>query len=215
MSEYSDNTSINKILGSSPGYVGYDDNKNFLEEVRNKPNSVILLDEFDKANPAIVNLFYQIFEEGKIKNSKGVTVRFDNCIIIMTSNTGFAKNSIGFSKFDENNVTTCLKDVFNTAFVNRIDNILTFNRLNENDMITIVQKKLEKLKFKYNNIEISYSDNLIEDIIKESNYYDFGARRVEKIISKYVENVIIDNVIANNSFVNVNCIDDKKNITCL
>ena len=91
MSEYSDSTAINKILGSSPGYIGYDDNKNILEEIRNKPNSVLLLDEIDKAHPNVINLFYQILEEGKIKNSKGREVRFNNVVVIMTSNIGFEK----------------------------------------------------------------------------------------------------------------------------
>ena len=173
------------------------------------------MDEFDKANPAIVNLFYQILEEGKIKNSKGITVRFDNCIIIMTSNVGFEKNSIGFSKFHEGNIVTSLRNSFNTAFVNRIDNILSFNRLSEKDVITIVQDRLEGLKSRYNNIEISFSDNLINDIVKESNYYDFGARKVEKIISKYVESVIIDNIISKNNFVSIDGLGCKKNITSL
>ena len=97
MSEYSDSTAVNKILGSSPGYIGYDDNKNILEEIRNKPNSVLLLDEIDKAHPNVINLFYQILEEGKIKNSKGREVRFNNVVVIMTSNIGFEKNGIGFN----------------------------------------------------------------------------------------------------------------------
>lgn len=123
MSEYSDSTSVNKILGSSPGYVGYDDNKNILEEIRNKPNSVLLLDEIDKAHPAVINLFYQILEEGEIKNSKGVNVKFNNVLILMTSNVGFDKNSIGFNKVSDGNVMASLKNYFNSAFVNRIDNI--------------------------------------------------------------------------------------------
>ena len=135
MSEYSDSTSINKILGSSPGYVGYDDNKNILEEIRNKPNSVLLLDEIDKAHPSVINLFYQILEEGKIKNSKGRIVRFNNVVIIMTSNIGFEKSSIGFNKISNNNIYSSLKNYFSTAFINRLDNVLIFNRLDRNNII--------------------------------------------------------------------------------
>lgn len=130
MSEYSDVTSINKIIGSSPGYVGYDDNKNILEEVRNKPNSVILLDEIDKAHPKVINLFYQILDEGKLKDSKGNIVRFDNSIIIMTSNIGFEKNVVGFND-DKRGAVSKLKEYFNLAFINRIDNIIVFNKLKE------------------------------------------------------------------------------------
>ena len=215
MSEYSDSASVNKIMGSSPGYVGYDDNKNFLEEVRNKPNSVILLDEIDKASPSVINLFYQILEEGKIKNSKGLTVRFDNTIIIMTSNTGFEKNSIGFNKINDNNVISSLKNCFNTAFVNRIDNVLIFNRLDEDSVENIIRIRLEELKDKYNNIDIKYSDSLIDDIIKECNYYEFGARGIEKIIYKEVENIIIDAIINNKDYIVIDRLENEKNITML
>lgn len=215
MSEYSDSTSVNKILGSSPGYVGYDDNKNILEEVRNKPNSVILLDEIDKAHPSVINLFYQILEEGKIKNSKGVTVRFNNTIIIMTTNIGFEKNSIGFNKVSESSTVTSLKNSFSTAFVNRIDNVLIFNRLNENDIENIVKVRLDEIIKKYKNIDINYSDNLIGEIISECDYYEYGARKLEKIISKKVENVIIDAIINKEDYICVESLDNEKNTTLM
>lgn len=214
MSEYSDSTSVNKIIGSSPGYVGYDDNKNILEEVRNKPNSVLLLDEIEKAHPAVINLFFQILEDGKIKNSKGNMIRFDNIVIIMTSNIGFEKENIGFNKINSNNVINGLKSHFSTSFINRLDNVLIFNRLSENDIRKIACNKLDDIVKKYKNININYSDNLIEEIIKESNYYDFGARRIEKIISKGVENYIIDGILNNKESVVIDNLKDKeKNIT--
>lgn len=215
MSEYSDSTSVNKILGSSPGYVGYDDNKNVLEEIRNKPNSVILLDEIDKAHPSVINLFYQILEEGKIKNSKGVTVRFNNTIIIMTSNVGFEKNSIGFNKALESSIFISLKNSFSTAFVNRIDNVLVFNRLNDIDINSIVRVRLNEIKEKYKNIDISYSDNLVNEIIDRCEYYEFGARKLEKIISRNVESLVIDAVINNEKSINITSLDKEKNITLL
>lgn len=212
MSEYSDSMSINKILGSSPGYVGYDDNKNILEEIRNKPNSVLLLDEIDKAHPSIINLFYQILEEGKIKNSKGTTIRFNNIVIIMTSNVGFEKNEIGFSKCKNNNIE--LKNKFSTAFINRIDDIITFNRLNESDIRKIVNNKLDVLNKKYSNIDITYTDELIDDIISKSDYEEFGARKIDKIISGKVESVVLEAIINNNKNVYIDRLDaHKKNIT--
>lgn len=215
MSEYSDSTSVNKILGSSPGYVGYDDNKNILEEIRNKPNSVILLDEIDKAHPSVINLFYQILEEGKIKNSKGVTVRFNNTVIIMTSNVGFERNSIGFNKTLDSSVLSSLKNSFSTAFVNRIDNVLVFNRLNEIDIESIVKIRLDEVKNNHKNIDISYSEELVTEIVNKCKYHDYGARKLEKIINSDVESIIIDAVINNEEVICVKSLDQEKNTTLL
>ena len=213
MSEYSDSTSINKILGSSPGYVGYDDNKYILEEIRNKPNSVLLLDEIDKAHPSVINLFYQILEEGKIKNSKGRIVRFNNVIIIMTSNIGFEKSSIGFNKISNNNIYSSLKNYFSTAFINRLDNVLIFNRLDRNNIITIIDKRLKEVRNRYSDINIKLSDNISNEIMNKCNFFDFGARRIDKIISKDIENIIIDSVINGKKEVVINSICEEKNIT--
>ena len=214
MSEYSDSTSVNKILGSSPGYIGYDDNKNILEEVRNKPNCVILLDEIDKAHPSVINLFYQILEEGKIKNSKGNIVRFNNAVILMTSNIGFERANIGFNKLNNINVMNSLKNSFSISFVNRIDNILVFNRLEEADIRKIINIKLEKIKEKYSSIAINYADGLIDEIVNKCDFYEFGARRLDKIIVKNIENVIIDAIINNCSSVDIISLERKeKNIT--
>ncbi len=215
MSEYSDSTSVNKILGSSPGYVGYDDNKNILEEIRNKPNSVLLLDEIDKAHPSVINLFYQILEEGSLKNSKGVTVRFNNVIIIMTTNIGFEKNAIGFNKVSESSVISSLKNNFSMAFVNRIDNILVFNRLCEDDIEKIVKVRLDEVKNKHKNIDICYSDGLISEIVSICDYYDYGARKLEKIISRDVESVIIDSMISNEKSICIECLNKEKNTTLM
>ena len=212
MSEYSDSTSVNKILGSSPGYIGYDDNKNVLEEIRNKPNSVLLLDEIDKAHPSVINLFYQILEEGKIKNSKGVTIRFNNMVIIMTSNVGFEKNNIGFNKNNDN--INCLKNRFSTSFINRIDGIMTFDRLSDNDVRKIISNKLEIINKKHSDINITYADDVIDKIIKESDFYEFGARRLDKIISREIENVILEAIINNIKDVYIDKLNEyEKNIT--
>ena len=212
MSEYGDSTAVNKILGSAPGYVGYDDNKNILEEIRNNPNSVILLDEIDKAHSSVINLFYQILEEGKIKNSKGTTVRFNNAIIIMTSNAGFENNCIGFNKSEDN--ITSLKNRFSTSFINRIDGIMMFNRLNEDDIKKIINLKLDTINKKYSSININYSDDLIMDIINKSDYYNFGARRLDKIISRGIENNIIEAIINNDKEIFIDKLNEyEKNIT--
>lgn len=196
MSEYSDVTAVNKIVGSAPGYVGYDDNKNILEEIRNKPNSVILLDEIDKAHPKVINLFYQILDESMLKDSKGTLVRFDNTIIIMTSNIGFENNMVGFND-NKVNALSKLKEHFNLAFINRIDNIIVFNKLKREDVLIIVNRKLDDLRKKYGNVSIKIGKNCINEIIKESKYEEFGARKLDKIIKSKIEKIIIDKMINN------------------
>lgn len=212
MSEYSDATSVNKILGSSPGYVGYDDNRNFLEEVRSKPNCVILLDEIDKAHPNVINLFYQILEDGKIRNAKGVTVRFDNAIIIMTSNSGFDRNYIGFNGSNSDNIISSLKSYFSLSFINRLDNIITFNRLGKNDIRCIISNRLDYIKNKYCDIDIILSDNIVDDIIIMGEYEEFGARNVLRIISRYIESDVIDAIINNKKEIVIDELDNKNNI---
>jgi len=204
MSEYSDNTAVNKIVGSSPGYVGYDDNKNILEEIRNKPNAVILLDEIEKAHPMVINLLYQILDYGKIKDSKGNIIRFDNNIIIMTSNIGFEKNKVGFEEGNNDNIISSLKNEFSNSFINRIDDIIIFNNLKEDSIIKIVKNKLNKIKNKYKDkIKVTIASSIVKEIVNSSNYNIFGARRIDKIIDKYIENIIIDAIIENKNEIEI------------
>ena len=121
-SEYVEAHTISKIVGAPPGYVGYTDNKNILEEIKNKPYSVLIIDEIEKANPAIINLFFQILDDGKIKDSKGTEVRFDNVTIIMTSNIGYENKNLGFINSEEEIIMNKLKDNFSIPFINRINN---------------------------------------------------------------------------------------------
>ena len=204
MSEYSDSSSVNKIIGSSPGYVGYDDNKNILEEIRNKPYSVLLLDEIDKAHPKVINLLYQILDEGSIKDSKGVNVRFDNVIVILTTNVGFEDNVVGFNNSNRNIIKNSLKSEFKKAFINRIDDVIVFNDLNENDIIDIINKRINKLKNKYHNVRITISKKVINDIVSMCNYSEFGARQINKIIKSQVEKIIIDKIIEGEKDIRIN-----------
>ena len=204
MSEYSDVTSINKIMGSSPGYVGYDDNKNILEEIRNKPNAIILLDEIEKAHPLVINLLYQILDYGKIKDSKGNIIRFDNNIIIMTSNIGYNENKVGFNELNKNNIINSLKNELSVSFINRIDDIIIFNNLSEEIISKIIKNKINNIKNKYKDkIKVLISNKVINDIVTESNYNIFGARRIDKIISNKIENNIIDAIIENKAEIKI------------
>ena len=196
MSEYRDSTAINKIIGSSPGYVGYDDCKNKLEEIKNKPHSVILLDEIEKAHPAVLNLFLQILDEGKITDSRGNIVYFNHQIIIMTSNIGFSNTDLGFSK-SNGSLKTKLKEFLSTELLNRIDTVIEFEKMTRGLVYDIAKSKIQivKTKFKNKNIKLSFSDQVIDDIVKLSEYEEFGARRIDKIIEDKVDTYIIDHIL--------------------
>ncbi len=163
MSEYSESISINKIIGSPAGYVGYDDNKNILEEIRNKPYSVLILDEIEKAHKSVLNFFLNILDEGNCKDLSGKTVRFDNVLIIMTSNAYVSKSLMGFNKNTTNN---SLEDFFSKEFINRIDEIVPFNKFTEEDINKIIIKEANKCYKKYNSENIISLD-MINRIIKE------------------------------------------------
>lgn len=209
MSEFSESHSVSKIVGAPPGYIGYDDNRNLLEEIRNKPYSVLILDEIEKAHPNIINLFFQILEEGKIKDSSGRVVRFDHVIILMTSNIGFSDIHVGFQEQTTDTVLNKLKDNFSVAFVNRIDSVVVFHELTKENILQIIHFKLDQFleKYKKKHVHIKIKDSVIEEICKESNYPEYGARKIDKIIKDRIENQIIDGII---SFQNEIVVDKLK-----
>ena len=207
MSEYSEAHSVSKIVGAPPGYVGYSDNKTVLEEIKNKPFSVLILDEIERANTNIINLLFQILDNGKIKDSKGVDVYFDNVVLIMTSNVGFDEINVGFNK--NINSATKLKEYFSIPFLNRIDNIISFNNLKEEDIRKLAKNKIDKLILKYSKkIKVKIDDNILEEIIRLSNYKEFGARKIDKIIKNKLESIIVDKIIANKKSVNIKTIEE-------
>ncbi|MBR4617846.1 MAG: ATP-dependent Clp protease ATP-binding subunit [Bacilli bacterium] len=197
MSEYKEEYSISKIVGSAPGYVGYDDNITICEKVRNHPNCVLLLDEIEKAHPSVLKLFLQVFDNGIIHDSAGRTISFKNVIIFMTSNIGCSVNPIGFN--ENSNINQSLKDFLSIEFVNRIDKVFKFKNIDYDVIKKIVIKKLKNTKKQYSklNLNISFSKNIIDEIIEKSQYKDFGARRVDKIIEDDVEVKIMNNMLEN------------------
>ena len=208
MSEYSDSSSLSKFIGSSAGYIGYDDNKYILSIIKDNPNATIILDEIDKAHPKIINLLYQILEEGKIKDAKNNTINLNNNIIIMTSNIGYTKKNIGFNT--TNTINSEIKETFNTALTARIDNIIKFNNLTEITIKKITKNEIKNLKTKYQNIKININNEVINEIIKESNYQEYGARKITKIIKDRLENTIIDYLINNKEEININSLFQKE-----
>jgi len=203
MTEYIEPHSVSKIIGSPPGYIGYQDNTNILEEIKNKPYSLLILDEIEKAHPNVINLFLQILDNGKIKDSKGNIVRFDNVIIIMTSNIGFNDINIGFNK-NESKVITKLKENFSIPFINRIDNILIFDELTQDNILSLIEQKIFKIKRKYlKNIDLKIDKKVYDEILKECNYKEFGARKIDKIIKDKIETQIIDKIINQNTKIHI------------
>lgn len=197
MSEYREEHSISKIIGSPPGYVGFSNKNTILDEVKMKPNAIILLDEIEKAHPNVVNLFLQALDEGVMKTSNNEVIRMDNNIIIMTSNIGYKKENVGFGNSSETNVINKLKEFLGIEFVNRIDKVLAFNRLDEKSIRKIITKQLKELKqyFGFDNDNLIISNNVIEKIIEESKFEEFGARKIEKIIKDKLYDIIIDEIL--------------------
>lgn len=189
MNEYTDSMSINKLIGSPAGYVGYNDNKNILEEIRNKPYSVLILDEIEKCHKSVLNFFLNILDEGNCKDSLGRTIRFDNVVIIMTSNAVVNKKLVGFNDNVDNE---SLKEFFPKEFINRIDEIVMFNKFTLDDINTIIMKEANKYTKKYNKENIIDLDT-INKIINESNYEEYGVRKLCKIVRKEIEESIICN----------------------
>lgn len=210
MSEYSEAHTISKLIGSPAGYVGYNDNKNILEQVKDNPFSIIILDEIEKAHPNIINLLYQILDEGKLKDSKGEDIYFNNAMIIMTSNIGFNNKEIGFNICGK--IKNELKEYFGIPFINRIDNVITFNTLKSDDIRKIVKNKLSKLKNKYKNknINIKINKNVIDEVIDLSNYEEFGARKIDKIIKNKIEDIIINEILDSNDNIIIKSINQEK-----
>lgn len=188
--EYTDSSSISKIIGS-PYNI---DIVSFLDEIKNKPFSVILIEDVQTFHPDILNLFYQILENGKIKNYKGEYVYFNNSIIIMTSNFGFNK-TMGFNSCEKVN----LNDILPLEFINLIDSTLYFDKLNENDIRLIINKKINDIRKKYKekSINVKIADSVIEDIINKCEYNTLGAKKVNKIIKEELESIIVNNIINN------------------
>ena len=206
MGEYSEAHSISKIIGAPPGYIGYDNYSNVLESIRTNPYTVLILDEIERAHPNIMNLFFNVLDEGKIKDSRGREVRFDNVNIIMTSNIGFDDIHVGFTK-DKENIQSKLKEYFDLPFLNRIDNIVVFDRLKDKDIDKLINKKISALVHKYDMYNLYIDQKVIKEIKEKSNYLECGARRIDKIIKDNLVSRIIDNIIDNNENISIESIN--------
>lgn len=189
MTEYQESHSVARLIGAPPGYVGYDEGGQLTEAVRRRPYSVILLDEIEKAHPQVFNIFLQVFDEGRLTDSKGVTVDFRNTILIMTSNLG---SSVILEEKDKSQVKEKMWQIlhshFRPEFLNRLDSVVLFNALGAKEVMEITKLQLEIVgrRMRENNIELSYSDDVISLIAEEGFDPNFGARPLKRVIEEKI-----------------------------
>ena len=202
MSEYQDKTAINKLIGSAPGYVGYEQEGLLSEKVRKNPYSVVLFDEIEKASPEIYDVLLQIMGEGRLSDNKGRLINFKNTIIILTSNVGYSHkqvNSIGFGgSSSEIAITDDLKRHFKAEFLNRLDDIIAFNSLSKSDCYDVADILANELIYRVNGQGYKlFIDNSAMDIIVNDSYSEeYGARNIKRAISRYVEDLLSDAIIS-------------------
>lgn len=213
MSEYMEKHTVSKLIGSPPGYVGFEEGGQLTEKVRRKPYSVVLFDEIEKAHPDVFNMLLQILEDGRLTDSQGRTVDFKNTVIIMTSNVGARlitekQSSLGFNSENENAeesekkdikelVTGELRKVFRPEFLNRVDDIIVFNKLNKDEIKQIAVKMLETLENRLDkmNIKISFTDNAISEIADKGFDENYGARPLRRAIQNEIEDPLSEQML--------------------
>ncbi|MBQ3408069.1 MAG: ATP-dependent Clp protease ATP-binding subunit [Clostridia bacterium] len=216
MSEYMESHSTSKLIGSPPGYVGYDDAGQLTEKVKRKPYSIVLLDEIEKAHPDVFNILLQVLDDGRLTDSQGNTVNFENTIIIMTSNVGsnVNTNSIGFgneSSTDYSKLQDSLKETFRPEFLNRVDEIVTFKALTESQLLEIVDMMLENTRkaLADKDILLSISDSSKMYLLHKGTDLKYGARPLRRAIQKYVDDelseLILKTELRNGQTINIDC----------
>jgi ATP-dependent Clp protease ATP-binding subunit ClpA len=200
MSEYMEKHTVSKLIGAPPGYVGYDEGGQLTEKVRRKPYSVILMDEIEKAHPDVFNMLLQILEDGRLTDSQGRTVYFENTVIIMTSNAGtnFKNSGIGFTQDNynalEHKVKEALKEYFRPEFLNRVDDTIVFKSLTKEELHKIIDLMLKEVKeeVREKNITLEVTDEVKDFILNKGYDEKYGARPLRRTIQKYVEDEIAE-----------------------
>ncbi len=201
MSEYMESHSTSKLIGAPPGYVGYDDAGQLTDKVKRKPYSIILLDEIEKAHPDVFNILLQVLDDGILTDSQGNSVSFSNTIIIMTSNAGsnLNNNSIGFgnSMLNKNKIMDSLKDVFRPEFLNRVDEIVTFDPLTNEQLLQIVDLMLnDTIKaLSDKDIKMNMTEAAKNYILEKGTDIKFGARPLRRAIQRYVEDELSEMIL--------------------
>lgn len=223
MSEYMEKHTVSKLIGSPPGYVGFDEGGQLTEKIRRKPYSVVLFDEIEKAHPDVFNMLLQILEDGVLTDSKGRKVSFKNAIIIMTSNVGASKivdnkSSLGFGGEEDENrniedlVMEDLKKTFKPEFLNRIDEIIVFNRLEKDDIKEIAKRMLKSLKKRLADMdmEIEFTDAAIDSLADAGFDNVYGARPLRRAIQQKIEDPLSELILENKVKAGEKCTVDFK-----
>ena len=204
MSEFMEKHSVSRIVGSPPGYVGYDEAGQLTEKIRRKPYSVVLFDEIEKAHPDVLNVLLQILDDGQITDAHGRKVNFENTVIVMTSNAGSDKaaGSVGFDKSagdqGKERVMKALRDFLRPEFINRVDEVIYFHQLTEENFRDIARIMLDELKTSLadKGFGFMYDDSVVDVLVKKSYSAAYGARNLRRCIQKELEdpmaNLIID-----------------------
>ena len=200
MSEYMESHSVSKLIGSPPGYVGYEEAGQLTERVRRNPYSIVLFDEIEKAHPSIYNMLLQILDEGILTDAQGKEVSFKHSIIVLTSNLGtnFKNEGYGFTNSQsehsilESSVKSSIKEFFSPEFLNRLDEIIVFNKLSKESMLNIVNLMLKEFskEIKNKNITLKFTDAVKEFIIEKGFDSKFGARPLRRAIERHIEDVV-------------------------
>jgi ATP-dependent Clp protease ATP-binding subunit ClpC len=219
MSEYMEKHNVSKLIGSPPGYVGYDEGGQLTEKVKNNPFSVILFDEIEKAHKDVFNLLLQILDEGHLTDSFGRKVNFTNCLIILTSNIGAKRvaefgGGVGFStsssevqKYEvrKTMIQKALKQQFNPEFLNRIDDTILFNALNEETLKKIISIEINKLveRLKDKGYKITFDKTIVARVFELNNQEEYGARPIKRIIQNLCEDFLSDEILKGNIVENI------------
>ncbi len=203
MSEYMEKHTVSKLIGSPPGYVGYDEAGQLTEKIRRKPYSVVLFDEIEKAHPDVLNVLLQVLDDGRITDAQGRVVNFENTIIVMTSNAGSEGRvgGMGFGRTDKDMVKEktmkALRDFLRPEFINRVDEIITFNHLTEENFLGIADIMLKELKdsLASRGLELTWEDDLRHYLVKKAYSMEYGARNLRRTIQKDLEDPISEKII--------------------
>ncbi len=224
MSEYMEKHTVSRLIGSPPGYVGYDDAGQLTEKIRRKPYSVVLFDEIEKAHPDVMNVLLQILDDGRITDAQGRTVNFENTVIIMTTNAGSDKTdgTVGFggsvANIGKEKSMKALRDFLRPEFINRIDEIVYFNKLTEENFRSIAVLMLKELQevMEDKGIALDYNGSVGDYLAKKSYSLTYGARNLRRLIQKEIEDAIageiIDKHLGKVSRISLSAGDDKINI---
>ena len=204
MSEYMEKHTVSRLIGSPPGYVGFDEAGQLTEKIRRRPYSVVLFDEIEKAHPDVLNILLQVLDDGRITDAQGRTVSFENAIIVMTSNAGSDRSggSMGFGKSlseqNEDRALKALEEIMRPEFLNRIDDIISFDHLTKDDFRAIAAIMLGQLRDSLadNEICLTWDDALVDYLVEQSFSVKFGARNLRRTIEKQVEDELANRIIS-------------------